>query len=286
MATLKHVTLQHNAYGKTNVRLVKVRRTQNQHDLFDVSVDITLEGDLADTFLDGDNRKVVATDTMKNTVYALGKRHDFGSVEMFGRRLAEHFLTEHDHLTKATIDLRERLWSRIVVNDTPHSHAFEGSSRELRTAKVSHTRDKTTVQGGIKSLPLLKTTGSAFSDFVKDEFTTLKDASDRPFGTNLTATWTYSADPPDYSATHMTLRATLLETFARHDESQSVQQTLYLMGTKALEATGAVSGIYLSMPNEHRLLVDLAPFGMDNPNEIFVPVDEPSGMIEATLTRG
>ena len=278
--------LKHNAYGKTNVRLVKVKRAEKQHELFDVTVDIALEGDLADTFLEGDNTKVVATDTMKNTVYALGKRHDFASAEGFGLLLAEHFLTEYDHLSKATIDLRERLWRRISVGDTAHAHAFEGSSSELRTAKVSHTRDTTTVQGGISSLPLLKTTGSAFSGFIQDGFTTLKDAADRPFGTNLTAIWTYTVGAPaDHGATHKTLRNILLETFAQHDESQSVQQTLYLMGTRALNATDEIGDIYLSMPNEHRLLVDLSPFDMDNPNEIFVPVDEPSGMIEATLTR-
>ena len=279
-------SLKHNAYGKTNVRLVKVKRTEKQHKLFDVSVDITLEGDLAGTFLNGDNSNVVATDTMKNTVYALGKRHTFASVEAFGLLLAEHFLTEYDPISKATIDLRERLWRRIPVDGKPHTHAFEGSSVELRTAKIRHTRDQTTVQGGIKSLPLLKTTGSAFSGFIKDEFTTLKDAADRPFGTNLTAMWTYAdSSSSDHGTIHQTLRTTLLETFAQHDSSQSVQQTLYLMGRGALEATDAISDIYLSMPNEHRLLVNLAPFDMDNPNEVFVPVDEPSGMIEATITR-
>lgn len=277
--------LKHNAYGKTNVRLVKVKRAEARHDLFDVTVDIALEGDLESTFLEGDNSNVVATDTMKNTVYALGKRHDFESVEAFGLLLAEHFL-EYDHLCKATIDLRERLWRRIEVDGAAHTHAFEGSSSEFRTAKIGHTRDQTTIQGGIKSLPILKTTGSAFSGFIKDEFTMLKDAADRPFGTNLTAMWTYGeSSSPDHNATHATLRAKLLETFAQHDSSQSVQQTLYLMGEKALGAADEISSIYLSMPNEHRLLVDLSAFDMDNPNEIFVPVDEPSGMIEATITR-
>lgn len=278
-------TLKHNAYGKTNVRLVKVKRDGERHDLFDITVDIALEGDLEAAFLEGDNGAVLPTDTIKNMVYVLGKKHSFKTVEAFGLLLAEHFLS-FSHLSKATIALRERLWSRIPVDGASHTHAFTGASGEFHTALVSQTRGETTVSSGITSLPILKTTGSAFEGFMKDEFTTLKDAADRPFGTNLTALWTFDGKTqPDYGAVHSAIRTALLETFAQHDESQSVQQTLYLMGTKALEAADEVQTISLSMPNEHRLLVDLSPFGLENKNEIFVPVDEPSGMIEATVER-
>ena len=211
----------------------------------------------------------------------------FASIEAFGLLLTEHFL-EFEHLSKATIALRERPWTRIQVGGEAHTHAFTGASGELRTALVSQTRRGTTVTSGVESLPILKTTGSAFGGFLRDELTTLQDASERPFGTNLTARWTYAdtSDEPDYNAVYKEVRTRLLETFAQHDESQSVQQTLYLMGTKALKVAPSVHEIYLSMPNEHRLLVDLSPFGLDNPNEIFVPTDEPSGMIEATVGRG
>ena len=276
--------LKHNAYGKTNVRLVKVGRESERRDLLDVTVDVALEGDLEAAFLEGDNSAVLPTDTIKNMVYVLGKK-EFATVEEFGLLLAEHFLG-FSHLSKATIALRERLWSRISVDGAPHTHAFTGASSELHTALISQTGDETSVTSGITSLPILKTTGSAFGGFLKDEFTTLKDAADRPFGTNLTAFWTFDRTAePDYSAVHTAIRAALLETFAQHDESRSVQQTLYLMGEKALETADEVQKIYLSMPNEHRLLVDLSPFGMENDNEIFVPVDEPSGMIEATVER-
>ena len=278
-------TLKHNAYGKTNVRLVKVKRDGERHNLFDITVDIALEGDLQGAFLEGDNSAVLPTDTIKNMVYVLGKQRDFETTEDFGLALGEHFLG-FSHLSKATVALRERPWTRIPVDGAPHTHAFTGASGELHTALVSQTRGETTISSGITSLPILKTTGSAFEGFMRDEFTTLKDAADRPFGTNLTALWTFGKNTqPDYGAVHSAIRAALLETFAQHDESQSVQQTLYLMGTEALEAADEVQKIYLSMPNEHRLLVDLSRFGMENENEIFVPVDEPSGMIEAVVKR-
>jgi urate oxidase len=80
------------------------------------------------------------------------------------------------------------------------------------------------------------------------------------------------------------IRTTLLETFAAHD-SRSVQHTLYAMGEAALTASPDISEITLVMPNRHHLLVDLAPFGLDNPNLVFVATDRPFGLIEATLRR-
>ncbi len=278
------VYLKENSYGKVKVRLVKVSKTPSGHDLLDVSVDVLLEGALENAYLEGDNSSVVPTDTVKNTVYALAKKHDFSSIEAFGLILTEHFL-EFSHLSKATATLRERLWSRIPVSGEPHTHAFNGASREIRKAVVSRTRDGATLTGSIESLSILKTTGSAFRGYIKDGYTTLKEATDRPFGTNLMAVWTYTSSDADFNGTYSAVRTALLEVFAVHDDSESVQQTLYLMGKRALEDAPDISEISLTMPNEHRLLVDLSPFGMDNPNEIFVPVDEPSGMITGTVAR-
>ncbi len=275
-------------YGKSNVRLVKVTRRAERHNLLDVSVDVALEGDFQQTFLSGDNRDVLPTDTIKNSVYALAKQHDFVSIEEFGLLLSAHFLDRLAHAERAEITLRERPWQRITVDGDDHTHAFCGTSREQQTATVTRTRAGATVTAGVAHLPILKTTGSAFRGFLRDEWTTLPEADDRLFGTNLTARWTYQSGAADldFNGCHALLRQTLLDIFAKHDASQSVQQTLFLMGQAALDTCPEVDDIALSMPNEHRLLVDLAPFGLENPNEIFVPVDEPSGMIEARLVRG
>src|SRR5260370_33210600 len=76
----------------------------------------------------------------------------------------------------------------------------------------------------------------------------------------------------------------MMKTFAGHD-SKSVQQTLYAMAESALTAVAEISEIELGMPNRHCLLVDLSRFGQDNPNEIFIPTDEPHGYIEARVVR-
>ncbi len=280
--------LAYHTYGKSNVRLVKVTRRAERHELLDVSVDIALEGDFRQTFLSGDNRDVLPTDTIKNSVYALAKQHDFASVEEFGLLLSAHFLDRLAHAERADITLCERAWQRLAVDGQVHTHAFHGTSREQHTATVARTRAGATVAAGVTDLPILKTTGSAFRGFLRDEWTTLPEADDRLFGTNLTASWRYHPDAADldFNACHILLRQTLLDIFAKHDASESVQQTLFLMGQAALDACPEIDDITLSMPNEHRLLVDLAPFGLENANEIFVPVDEPAGMIEARLVRG
>lgn len=281
MAILKHHT-----YGKSDVRLVKVVRDGAQHEIVELTADIALEADVSETYLSGDNSKVIPTDTIKNTVYALAKQIKFDSIEAFGLAYTAHFLEKFEHVGRATIMIEERPWKRMLIDGERHTHAFMGASREVRTVTVNRGRDGVTVTSGMANLPILKTTGSGFSDFLRDEFTTLGDAADRLIGTNLTARWTYKqADGVSFNEHRKAIRQALLETFAKHDGSLSVQQTLYLMGEHGLAVCADVDEMYLSMPNVHRLLVDLTPFGMDNEDEIYVPTDEPAGMIEATIGR-
>ena len=282
------VVIAHNNYGKSRVRLVKVTRLADRHEIKEVAVNIQLAGDFESAHTLGDNSKILPTDTMKNTVYALAKNHSLNSIEEFGMSLCKHFLENNPQIAQTTIELIESLWSRLSVTkdtkDSPHPHAFS-AQKEKRLAIIRQTKDKTVVQSGIQDLLILKTTDSGFSHFIRDKFTTLKETDDRIFATDLKTVWTYDSLPMDYPSEHKTIRRILLETFAAH-KSLSVQQTLYAMGQAVLEKVRSVTEISLSMPNKHCLLINLEPFGMKNENEIFVPTDEPHGLIEATLTRG
>ena len=140
-----------------------------------------------------------------------------------------------------------------------------------------------TIVSGLTNLVVLKTTESAFSGFPRDEFTTLPETRDRILATSMTAAWTYRPGATQFGARHR-IRAALLETFAVHD-SESVQHTLYAMAEAALAACQDILDITLTMPNRHHILVDLKPFGLDNPNEVFVATDQPFGLIEATVRR-
>lgn len=276
--------LVHDAYGKSLVRLTKITRHADRHELTELSLDVQLEGDFAAAYTHGDNSRVIATDTMKNTVYALAKSHPLTDPESFGLTLARHFLDNNTHVSGATIQIREHAWRRLEVNGRAHPHAFLGGGGEQRTCTVRLTRQGVKLEAGIDDLLLLKTTDSAFRGFLRDRYTTLPETDDRIFATILRATWLYNTDAADWNACHATIRQALLETFAQH-KSLGVQQTLFAMGEQALAVCPNMEEIRLAMPNKHRLLVNLQVFGLDNPNEIFVPTDEPHGLITGTLRR-
>jgi urate oxidase len=276
------VHLAWNRYGKSAVRLVKVRRGPDSHDVIDLTLNIALEGAFEPVYVDGDNSACLATDTMKNSVYAFARREPIDHVEAFVARLAEYFSTKPG-VSLVRIDAAEHPWQRLSAVGRPHPHAFARAGEEEWTTLVTRDAAGAAVTSGLRGLVVMKTAGSAFSGFPRDQYTTLPETRDRILATSITAAWRYASGFSDF-AQRSSVRAALLETFATH-RSESVQQTLYAMGEAALAACAGVADIQLSLPNRHHLLVDLAPFGLDNPNEIFVATDEPFGLIEARVTR-
>ncbi|QDU90745.1 Uricase [Pirellulimonas nuda] len=279
--------LAHHAYGKHRVRVSKIKRPRRgaasteRHELIEAAVDIELEGGFAPAYTDGDNASIVATDTCKNTVYALAKDDPFDTIESFGRTLAEHFVSTYDHITRAGVTLHQHSWARLL--DCPH--AFTGSDAETPTARVVAQRGAPTrVEAGVTGLMIAKTTESGFSGFHRDAFRTLPDTDDRIFATELTASWVYADQEVDFVASRSAIRKAMLARFIDH-YSESVQQTLWLMGQAALDACDAATSITLTMPNKHHLLFNLAPLGRENDNEVFVSTDEPFGWITGTVTR-
>jgi urate oxidase len=271
-------------YGKSRVRLVRITRAGEQHHLKDISVDVQFEGDFEEVHTHGDNRKVLPTDTMKNTVYALAGQRPVGEIEEFGLRLTEHFLANNPQVRNVRVTLTERQWARIPVKGQPHPWAFVGGCPDKRTAMVSATRAGHSVQAGIEDLLVLKSRESAFEGYVKDAYTTLKDTRDRIFATVVRANWSYGRHDVAFGRCWEGVRTVLLATFAEHN-SESVQHTLFAMAGAVLDAFGEIDAIRLSMPNKHHLPMDLKPFGMENNNEVFVATDEPHGLIEAVVRR-
>ena len=272
------------AYGKSKVRLVKVSRHGDRHDLTDLTVAIRFEGDYAESYTDGDNSGVLPTDTMKNTVYALAAGADLGEPESFGLALARHFLDGNPRLHQVTIDISQQPWARILVGAREHGQAFLRRGPETRTGSVRASRTNAAVSAGIADLMILKSSRSAFAGFARDRYTTLAETSDRLLATSMTAAWSYDSGDVEFGQAWHAVRATLLEAFAQHD-SKSVQHTLYAMGQAVLDSVTSVQAIRLVMPNRHHLPVDLRPLALENRNEIFVPTDEPYGLIEAKVVR-
>jgi urate oxidase len=279
------MTLAENSYGKSRVRLAKVKRHPDHHDFCEWTIEILLEGDFESCFVDGDNSKVLPTDTMKNTVYSLARSSLAKCMEDFGKELASFFLDRNPQVSAARVTLSEKSWEHLPASGKLHPTTFVQSSGERQTAEVRATRNGApSVRSGLENVVILKTAGSEFTGFLKDSLTTLPEATDRLFGTSVRARWKYSAPSLPFPVLRLKIREILLNTFAEH-ASKSVQHTLYAMGEAALANVPEVGDIELTMPNKHYLPADLSRFAQDNPNEIFVPIDEPHGTIEARLRR-
>ncbi len=269
---------------------MRVTRHETHHDLDEWTLEVLLTGDFTEVFTDGDNSRILATDTVKNTVYFLARQSQALHIEVFAGELIDFLFSRNPQITGIEVEIQSHLWKRLAVDGKPYPTAFMKGSDERQTAHVSRTQDGTAkIRSGFTEMTLLKTAQSGFVGYIKDELTTLPETTDRLFGTSVTAEWSYTAEALaegiEFHKVRHHLRERMVETFAKHD-SLSVQQTLYAMAEAALGHTEIIGEVFLRMPNKHNLLVDLGRFGSDNPNHIFVPTDEPHGTIEATIRRG
>jgi urate oxidase len=270
-------------YGKAEVRLLHVDRGQPDHRITDLNVTVTLAGDLADTYLTGDNAKVLTTDAQKNTVYAFARQHGVATPEEFGLRLARHF-AEVPSVERARVRVDQYGWQPIVTGGEPHPHSFERQAGTRIASVCAHADGQAEVVAGVTGLTLLKSSGSEFEGFLRDPYTTLAPTKDRILATAVNARWRLAGDDLDWDAAFGAAGTALGEAFAI-THSRSLQQTLYAMGAAVLAACPEVSEARLSLPNKHHFLVDLSPFGLDNPGEVFYAADRPYGLIEGTVCR-
>ena len=278
-----------NRYGKSRIRVVTVRRGPRQHDVRDLTVAVALEGEFDAVHTHGDNAGVVATDTMKNTVYAFARDRLSGSPEAFGLELARHF-TDYEICRRATIDIVEHEWRRIRRDDGEAPDAFVRVGQHSRLATVTVDRAGVVeVVAGVDDMTVMKTTKSAFVGFDRDRYTTLPEAEDRLMATKLRATWGYRAELAaggtlDFEAAWKRATVVLMGSLAEHF-SPSVQASIWIMGTEVMDAEPSIEWVRMVLPNLHHWQVDLAPFGLDNTGEVFVSTTEPHGLIDATVHR-
>ncbi len=282
------VVLGANQYGKAECRLVRITRDTAVHEIEDLNVTSQLRGDFVACHTEGDNSQVVATDTQKNTVYAFAKEHGVHSPEQFLLTLGRHFVDDFEWVSGGRWEAEQFTWARIPVDGRPHDHAFVRTGQETRTTVVQLDGDDAYVISGLQDCTLLKSTGSEFHGFPRDKYTTLQETDDRILATSVTAWWRYADGVDlgalDFNALYDGIRDTLLSTFATV-HSLALQQTIFAVGKAILETYDEVAEVKLSCPNKHHFLVDLAPFGLENPHEVFFAADRPYGLIQATIQR-
>jgi urate oxidase len=280
----KEIVLGQNNYGKSEVRVFKVDRDSERHKIWDLDIRVVLEGDFEAVYLEGDNTGALATDTMRNTCYALAKDNLRGCIEDFGLELVDHFLQAGPTVTSCWVEITQYLWNRIEVDGKPHKHSFIRNRGERRAKISGDESGARRVQAGISDIYVLKTTNSGWEGFLRDQYTTLPDTNDRILATVVTAIWWYDTTEADFDRLWQGVHDQTLATFTDH-YSPSVQNTLWLMGRAVLTMFPEVEKIWYSFPNVHHIPFDLDRFGMENNNEIFHATHDPYGQIEGFVER-
>ncbi len=277
--------LSRNTYGKARVRVMRVYRDGAYNEVRELSVQAMLEGDFAAAYTDGDNRKVVATDTVKNIVNIVARENLCAPAEIFAERLATRLLDRYAQIDVATITCRETRWPRAAIDGTPHPHHFVLDANGLGAAQVAATRAEARITSGIEGFTFMKSTAAGWVDYVADDYTTLPETTDRIVATSMDATWTWDAEPGDYEATNALILETMLAEFAT-TYSKGVQDSLFRMGEAALAKVPELQTISMACPNKHYLPINLSHFGLSADNTVFTATDEPHGQIECTVGRG
>ena len=273
-----------NKYGKGRVRIMRIHRdgdTQNVHQL---NVKAMIEGDFARAYTDGDNSTSVSTDTVKNVVNIVARENPSLPTEEFCQVLAKRYLDDYKQIDSVVVTAHETKWNRLSVGGKAHPHSFVLDSNGKPFVEVSATRTGSSMMSGLDSFTFMKSTESGWENYAMDPATTIKPTGDRMCATSMVASWKWSGKPASYPETNKKIMDIMLEVFAT-TYSPSVQNSLYRMGEAALAAVPEISEISMACPNIHYILMNLAAFGMDNNNDVFLPTDEPHGQIECTVGR-
>ncbi|KAL6125332.1 hypothetical protein ACLB2K_073391 [Fragaria x ananassa] len=290
-------------HGKDRVRVARVWRNtpDGRHVVVEWSVSISLLSDCLAAYTRDDNSDIVATDTMKNTVYAKAKECvEQVSLEDFAILLAKHFTSLYQQVTCAIVNIVEKPWERVSVNGEPHEHGFKLGSERHTTEVILEKSGALRVTSGIERLAVLKTTKSGFEGFIRDKYTALPDTRERILATEITASWRYPYEsvisipqkPLYFTERYLNVKKVLTDTFYGPPKegkySPSVQSTLYDMAKTVLKSIPDITAVQLKMPNLHFLPVSIS--NKDGPivkfeDDVYLPTDEPHGSIQATLSR-
>jgi len=278
------IILSGDQYGKAENRVVRIVRDTARHEIVDLNVTTAMRGPFAPAYLVGDQSNVLPTDTQKNTAFAFAKSVGIASIEEYGLALARHFVNDVGPIEGARIEIEEYAWERAVIDGVEHDHTWTRAGREIRTAAITVDATGEYVVGGFKDLVILKSTGSEFAGFLEDEYTTLPETHDRVMATSLVAKWRFDGTAVDWQSVYPEVKAIMIREFATL-QSLALQQTLWHMGKAVIEAIPAIVEVRLTAPNKHHFVVDLSPFGLENPGEVFIAADRPYGLIEAQVLR-
>jgi urate oxidase / 2-oxo-4-hydroxy-4-carboxy-5-ureidoimidazoline decarboxylase len=190
-------------------------------------------------YTEGDNRLVVATDTMKNFIHRESLAFGGATLEEWLYFIGRRFLETYPHMERLRVMGEEIPFEPAVVPGDEGGFAasqvlFAPQHCDRSTAEVELDREGdeivlTDLAGGRVGMQLMKVTGSAFADFARDEYTTLPERRDRPLYIHLDVGWRYSEPSEAVASDH-----------AR-----------YVSGEQVADLVGAVFHRFVSLSIQH-----------------------------------
>ena len=241
-----------NYYGKADVTAYRLRRdgvtAPGQSPLFGANVKLLLYGDAFwPTYTEGDNTALVATDSMKNFIQRETLNFPGADLESYCLFLAEKFLGRYPQTEGLQISATEVPYSAL----SGFPAAFYPAGPEKLTARLELNRQGIVeIASGITGFRLVRLGGSAFTGFVRDEYTTLPEIHNRPLHMWLDLEWLYRSADAAFENMQIAaqVRNLVHSTFGSF-ESGSIQQIIYQIGTKVLSEFQSVAEVHLEANN-------------------------------------
>ena len=275
------------SHGESHLRMLRVVRRGDRHDARDLTVACRFEGDFADAFVDGRSSGLLPGEALKSLVHSTARQHAGAEIERFGLAVCERLLGGHPRLTRARVEVTERPWNRLEIAGKPQGQVFLTGTPERRTAAITSNGKQAAVVSGIEQLTVMRTSGLAPPRRRPGDEADPSGADDglQPLlVATLSARWSYTTADVTFDPYRQGVRAAIVESFGCQ-ASRSVQQTLYGIADVVLSSYQEISDITFSLQERPYRPVDLFSAGVENPDDLFVAVEEPVGVIEVTVER-
>jgi urate oxidase len=264
--------------------MLRLVRRGDRHDPRDLTVSLRFEGDFSGAFREGRPAGVIPGEALKNLVHTSARQHATGEIEAFGLELCRQLLETHPQITKVRAEVSEQPWLRMEVGGKAQGQAFLLGGPEQRGAAITSNGTQIAVVSSIDNLTVMRTSGFIPSR-PRPAVEAAGDEGLAPLVVGaLTIRWTYSTPDVTFGAYRQGVRGVVVETMALH-ASRSVQYTLYAIGDVLLASYPEISVVSLAMHERPYRPVDLFHANVENPDELFVAVEEPVGVVEVTLER-
>ncbi len=241
--------------------------TGRSNTLLAAEIDVEVFGDdFLAAYTEGDNSMVVATDSMKNFVLQQALAYEGATIEGFLAFLATDFTSTYEQLRSLRISARELPLHPCQIAQAADSIESEvlyaESGTDVATASVTvegdaHGISVTDHHAGRAGMRLMKITGSAFTSFVRDSYTTLPERRDRPLYLFLDVGWRYAdvADMIGFNhARYVPAEQVrdLIHTVFHEFVSESIQHLVHEIGQRLLSRFPQLAEVSFAAQNRTR----------------------------------